>query len=642
MKLEKTVLSVLGSILSVSFILSATVVHAANKQTSQQASQHKIKKMDAIWNSLGVQNNQTRSKTIKPQPARPLAYNKHQVKKAEDPNLTRQRAIWRAKWEAQQAAKRNAKKNTPARQVQKPSGVMPKKTQLAKRVAPRPLTRAQYQWRFKQAQLKKQQQLTRAQTVVKRAAPIKPSHAVFRQNRNAAIYNRLPADIVSKLRATGARENGVSVYVQDVNSPKPLLAYQDNTARVPASVMKLITSYAALGILGPNYRWPLDVFTRGTIRNGTLQGDLIIKGYGSPEFKTADLRKVLKGIRQKGIRNISGRVVFDNSYFNAPRQSAGSFDGRALSHYNAKPDALLFNERLSSFHVSARGKRVKVTTSTPASNLKIVNRIRKTRRGCRPRMSVSHRGSQTVVTFSGRFSRRCGTRTYTKVVSAPANMIFGAMRTYWKRDVGGNFNARFAMGRVPAGVRPLLRSYSRTLAQILPTIDKDSNNVMARQLLLTIGAKISGGVGTERNGANAIGSWLASRGLHFPELRIENGSGLSRTARISARHLGDLLVDAYRSPYRNYLMQSLAVAGVDGTMKRRLKGTRVRGRGFFKTGTLRDVRSIAGYVKASDGKTYVMAILHNDPRARRRSLVAHDKLIEWVYDGGGRQRFALR
>ena len=618
MKFDKTILILMGSLLSVLCTFSTTAQAAGKQPANQQG-------INAIWNSLGVSNT---AKT-----------------NTEDAKLARQRAIWRAKWEAEQRAKGKLpkRKNVIAKAAPKPivrlSAKQPVVGANKKAAPPKPLTRAQYQWRFKQAQLKKQQQ---QKGVSRQPSPIKPSHAVFRQNRNAAIYNRLPADIVAKLRSTGARENGVSVYVQDVNSPKPLLAYQDSTARVPASVMKLITSYAALGILGPNYRWPLDVFTRGQIKNGTLQGDLIIKGYGSPEFKTADLRKVLKGIRQKGIRNISGRVVFDNSYFNAPRQSAGSFDGRALSHYNAKPDALLFNERLSSFHVSARGKRVKVTTSTPAANLKIVNRIRKTRRGCRPRMRVTHRGSQTIVSFSGRFSRRCGTRTYTKVVSAPANMIFGAMKTYWKRDVGGNFNARFAMGHVPAGSRLLLKSYSRTLAQILPTIDKDSNNVMARQLLLTIGAKRSGGVGTERNGANAIGAWLASRGLHFPELRIENGSGLSRVARISARHIGDLLVDAYRSPYRQYLMQSLAVAGVDGTMKRRLKGTRVRGRGFFKTGTLRDVRSIAGYVKAADGKTYVMAILHNDPRARRRSLAAHDKLIEWVFDGGGKPHYAMR
>jgi len=246
------------------------------------------------------------------------------------------------------------------------------------------------------------------------------------------------------------------------------------------------------------------------------------------------------------------------------------------------------------------------------------------------------------VTFSGRYSRRCGTRSYSRVISRPAEMIYGSMQAMWKRDVGGKLNTRFAMGRAPTNAKPLLRTYSRTLAEILPTIIKKSNNVMARQLLLTIGAKRTG-QGTQRAGANAIGQWLASRGLHFPELRIENGSGLSRTARISAAHVGDLLIDAYRSPFRNIFMRSLAVAGVDGTMRGRLRGTQVRGRGFFKTGTLRDVRSIAGYVKAANGKIYVMAILQNDPRARKRSLRAHDKLIEWVYAGGHSNRqIALR
>ena len=268
--------------------------------------------------------------------------------------------------------------------------------------------------------------------------------------------------------------------------------------------------------------------------------------------------------------------------------------------------------------------------------------MRKSRRGCRPRISISHRGAQVVATFSGRYSSRCGTRTYNRVINQPSEMIYGAMKAMWKRDVGGRFNAKFAMGSAPANVRPLLTVYSRTLAQILPTIDKESNNVMARQLLLTIGAKRFGGQGTPRKGAEAVNSFLQSRGLHFPELRIENGSGLSRHARISARHVGDLLVDAYKSPYRNVLMRSLAVAGVDGTMKRRLRRTAVRGRGFFKTGTLRDVRSIAGYVKAANGKTYVIAILHNDPKARRRALAAHDKLIEWVYGGGRTKQVALR
>ncbi len=597
--------------------------------------------------------------------------------KLADDELARKRKIWKAKWDAQQRAKKQklalAQKNRqviqPIKQPQQTN--VPKKdnneftaAELAlankhinqpsktNQIAPKPLTREQYHWRWKQQQLKKQQLANvgkakthtasfnnqHAQKYAKKSVLPKSTHAPFRSNRQAAVLKTLPYGVRTKLNAAKLNSHAMSAYVTDVNSPRPLLGHQEQTSRVPASVMKLITSYAALGTLGPNYRWPFDVMTNGVVRNGTLQGDLIMKGYGSPEFNQTELRKVLQGIKRKGIKNVNGRVVFDNSYFNVA--NLPSFDGKSQSAYNAQPDALLYNERISSFQVRARGKRVHVSTTTPTHNMKIVNRMKKVRRGCRPRINVSRKGIQTVVTFSGKFSSRCGTRTYNRVISRPAEMVYGAMKSLWKREVGGTLRTQFVMARAPANARPLLRTHSRTLAEILPAIDKDSNNVKARQVMLTIGARMKG-QGTQRAGAIAIGEWLASRGLNFPELRIENGSGLSRHARITARHVGDLLVDAYRSPYRNIFMQSLAIAGVDGTMKRRLKGSRVRGRGFFKTGTLRDVRSIAGYVKAADGKTYVMAILHNDPRARHRALAAHDKLIEWVYSGG-RQQLALR
>ena len=592
--------------------------------------------------------------------------------------LAKQRIIWKAKWDAQQLAKKQGLANTIANNQKQTRSIpaklqknQPKRAknnnndftaaelalatiqpakqaqQVTVTAKPKQLTRAQYQWRWKQEQLKKQQfskskiptfTNKNIQKYASKSALPRKTHATFRPNQQKAILSSLPHTVKSKLNAAKLNVHGMSAYVQAVNSPRPLLGHQEQTSRVPASVMKLITSYAALGTLGPNYRWPLDVMTNGVVRNGTLKGDLIVKGYGSPEFNQAELRKVLQGIKRKGIRNVSGRVVFDNSYFNVSK--GPSFDGKSQSAYNAQPDALLYNERLSSFKVRAKGKRVHVSTTTPTHNLKIVNRMKKTRRGCRPRIGVSRKGVQTVVTFRGNFSSRCGTRSYSRVISRPAEMIYGAMKSMWKREVGGKLSTQFVMGRAPANAKPLLRTHSRTLAEILPSIDKDSNNVMARQVMLTIGARVKG-QGTQRAGANAIGDWLVSRGLHFPELRIENGSGLSRHARISARHVGDLLVDAYRSPYRNVLMQSLAIAGVDGTMKRRLKGTKVRGRGFFKTGTLRDVRSIAGYVKAADGKTYVMAILHNDPRAKSRGLAAHDKLIEWVYSGGREQVASL-
>ncbi|RUM75529.1 MAG: hypothetical protein DSZ12_03475, partial [Sulfurovum sp.] len=265
---------------------------------------------------------------------------RYKAKQAKDKaKLDRQRAAWRKKWEAQQRASK-------------------KKITAKKQIASHKLTPAQLRWRKLKKSKLAQQKASKTKKTTKHSTLVLPkrTYAAYRSQNIPAIFNRLPYEIRSKLRSKGLGEYGVSTYVRDVNSPRPLLAYQDTTARVPASVMKLITSYASLGILGPNYRWPLDVYTRGSIRNGTLQGDLYIKGYGSPEFNTKELRNVLHKIRQKGIRNVNGRIVFDNTYFNSFSKHQGSFDNKSQVAYNAKPDALLFNQRLNSFQVRASGK----------------------------------------------------------------------------------------------------------------------------------------------------------------------------------------------------------------------------------------------------------------------------------------------
>ncbi len=452
----------------------------------------------------------------------------------------------------------------------------------------------------------------------------------------AGKITRLPTRVLSALRAQGISTAGISVYVQAVNNSNPLLTFQENRPRNPASVMKAVTSYAALGILGADYRWPIEVYTTGSISANTLRGDLIIKGYGYPDFKPKDLQQILSAIRSKGIRNIEGNLVFDNSYFSVLRQDAGAFDGQVYKPYNAVPDALLFNERVSCFVIQPKGKQISVSCPTPSRNVKIINNIQANNRPCRgsdanPRMQIIPQGRSVTVKFTGSYSRRCGQRKYFKVVSDPANMLFASIWRTWVGKMGGSIKGGFAQRKVPSHAQLLYTYYSKPLRDVLPTINKKSNNVMARQLLLSIAAKQYGASGTTVKGKQAVRAWLNSRGLNFPELQIDNGSGLSRTAKISARHMGQLLVDAYQSPYRNNFIRSLAIMGVDGTLKRRMKNTALRGHGQFKTGSLKDVRGIAGYVRARNGQTYVVSILHNDPKARSRGRATHDEVIKWVY-----------
>ncbi len=468
--------------------------------------------------------------------------------------------------------------------------------------------------------------------VVSRPAP----KATVSSSGTGQMLRQLPWGVRKVLQKSNVDSGSMGVFVLRIGDRQPMLVFNENSPHVPASVMKLVTTYAALGTLGAHYRWPTEVYMTGQLKGGTLNGNLIIKGYGAPDFDTQQLRQILRQLRNKGVRHIRGQVVFDNSYFRPPNINPGAFDGKRYEAYNAQPDALLFNQKTSEFIVQNVQGRAMVYTPAPAHNVRIVNHIRSVKGRCRgrarsPRMNVSSGPAGHVVTFSGRFSTRCGKRHYKKAITDSPSMIFASMQRYWKQDVGGVMKARFARGTTPAQARLLYRHQSAPLSQIIKEVNKESNNLMARQLLLSIGARKLGAPSTPRKGEQAIKQWLRSQKLNFAELRIENGSGLSRWSSISARHVGELLLHAYRSPHRQYLMDSLAIAGRDGTLKKRFRNTPVAGKGRFKTGSLRNARAIAGYVRGVDGREYIVSILHNGTAARQRGKKAHDALIEWAY-----------
>lgn len=403
-------------------------------------------------------------------------------------------------------------------------------------------------------------------------------------------FTRLPDQVASSLRASGVSEAGMGAYVRLAGGSQPaLLTANADNPQTPASTMKLVTTYAALGILGPDYRWPTEIYTNGNVTGGTLYGDVIIRGYGNPQFAENDFRQMLQALRARGINQIKGNLVADTGFFNVPYQDPGAFDGNANAAYNSQPEAILYQERGSCYEFKdLKGKIQKICPVLPASSQ------------ARQALNIN---------------------------------LFGSFWKIWVGEMGGQMQGSFARAGTPASAQLVYTHHSRPLREIIVEVNKDSNNVMARQILLTVGAKQLGAPGTPQKGAQAIGQWLESRGLAFPELRLENGSGLSRIEQITPRHMGEMLVDAYNSPYRNDLMSSMAVLGVDGTLKNRMKNSNLAGRGRFKTGTLRDVRALAGYLQAADGQTYVVSILHNDPRARASVRSAHDDLIEWVFAG---------
>lgn len=469
---------------------------------------------------------------------------------------------------------------------------------------------------------------------IKKAAQIEQTEVKVPEKRPElpAKFTELPNEIAAAMTASRLNPEGLSVYIQAISSPAPLLAFNENVPRNPASVMKLVTTYAGLGTLGADYRWPIELYTNGTVNGDTLQGDLFLKGYGDPNFKEGDLHHLLDDLRAAGIKKITGNLVIDNTYFSIVKHDTGEFDGKRYAAYNAQSDALIYNEGLSDFIV--RGSDVLLPN--PARNVQVDNRLQAKNVACSgryayPKTGIQHKEDGVIIHFDGVISSRCGERLYSFVITDPANTLHSTVSKIWTDDMAGAIAGQdFVIAPTPANAKLLARVESEPVSEVLAMINKKSNNVMAQQLFLSIGAKQPGNGDTSEKAYQGIQQWFKSRGLDFPELVMENGSGLSRSGQISAKHIAQLLMDAYQHPQHDAFVNSLPIMGVDGTLKKRMKGSHVAGHAHLKTGTLNNAKALAGYVTADDGETYIVAILHNDPSVKYKARPVHDQIIDWT------------
>lgn len=444
----------------------------------------------------------------------------------------------------------------------------------------------------------------------------------------------LPASVADALKNAGISQQSVGVYVQAVESKSPILSQNSEKAMNPASVMKVVTTNAALDLLTPAYRWKTEIYRDGNLANWTLQGNLIIKGYGDPSFKAQDFWRLLISLRQAGVKKISGDLIVDKSYFADNIGEVVSFDDEKWRAYNAMPSAFLVNGRNTSFKFTANDEGVNIAQEFELPEVIIVNKLKRVQGVCgdwRSRMTydVQPYEDNTVVTFNGTYAAECGERFLELSLFGDEKYAFFTFKKLW-RELGGEFNGALKVQKTPVAAVKVLEQFSEPLGSIVRDINKWSNNVMARQLLLTIAAEKIGVPATEAEGANAIRAWLAANGLKFNELVIENGSGLSRIEQISAEHLGQLLVRAYNSPVMPEMMASLPILSMDGTIKQRLNDSPSNGRAHLKTGSINGVSAIAGYMLDANGHRHVLVMLVNHAKAAA-SKNAQDALIEWVH-----------
>lgn len=453
----------------------------------------------------------------------------------------------------------------------------------------------------------------------------------------------LPGTIAFVLDGYDIPEGSYSIKVENLTRPPAsVININTDTAMQPASTIKTLTTLVALHDLGPDYHWPTEIYALGPIdADGNLNGDLLIRGQGDPFLVEEQVRAMLKALMLEGVRHINGNLVLDSSAFDTSVWQGSAMDGQSGRAYNVMPHPLLMNFQVNNFvfRPSADGNNVSIQSDPPLSNLTIDNRLMLRQSRC----SGFQRGiradvypEENRIQFSGTFPNGCQQYRMTRATMNATDYVYGLISLLWQQ-LGGTLNGEVIEdvdGAYLAGhaeLTPTTVHWSPPLSEVIRSINKYSNNVMTRQLLLTLGRSDDDNGVTLEAGQQAVYDFLSERQLPHSSLVLDNGSGLSRQTRISANDLGAALHFAWHSPYMPEFLASLPLSGMDGTMSTRLTDSTARGRMHVKTGSLDDVAGIAGYVYSESGNTYsVIVILNHDDADRGLGQELADAVLAWT------------
>ncbi len=468
-----------------------------------------------------------------------------------------------------------------------------------------------------------------------------------------AAAQALPPEVEAQLARAKVPRDALAAIVIDAapalaGKQTPLLSHRASAPMNPASVMKLVTTYAGLELLGPAYTWNTPVYVDGPISNGVLQGNLIIQGRGDPKLVLERLWLLLRRVQGLGIKTITGDILLDRSAFAVSAPNPGDFDGEPLRPYNASPDALLLNYKsvVMTFVPNPGNGTASVNFEPPLANVQTPATVPLTASqngaasdcGDYRGMLKADFSDPFRIVFNGSYPVGCGEKVWPVAYADPASYAERAVAGMWA-EMGGKLGGRAREGRAAPGLKPVFEVVSPTLTEVIRDINKFSNNVMAQQLFLTLSLRPrNGGPDTAGYAANYAASrevvrvwWRERFGDAEPPL-LDNGSGLSRSERATPQSLARMLQTAYLSGAMPELMASLPIVGVDGTLRRSRSRT-AQGWAHLKSGTLRDSTALAGYVHTPSGRRLVVVAIINHPNAPA-ARPALEALVDWAVKEG--------
>jgi D-alanyl-D-alanine carboxypeptidase/D-alanyl-D-alanine-endopeptidase (penicillin-binding protein 4) len=448
----------------------------------------------------------------------------------------------------------------------------------------------------------------------------------------------LPPTVQAALQRAGMTDTVLGVVAYPLSGGVRGLRLNAEEPRQPGSTMKLVTTIVALERLGTNARGRTDVLTIGTPQNGALSGALYLRGGADTDLDWGALWGLLRQLREQGISNIQGGLVVDRSLFNPSRLDVGvlPFDEAPEFQYNVIPDALNLNTSLLGFVLQSDDQALSVRTSPVLPGLKLdVSAMTLNNNACAKWEDtwqlpmVEAQAGATVLRFRGQFPRHCNRQLDLNLVDRQWSTV-AAVRQIWGQ-LGGKISGLDGEGPTPPDAVVMVSHLGRPFAEVARGMMKRSDNPLTRLTYLRLGAQAAAsGESTLEAAARSVQEWFAAKGIPVEGLVMDNGSGLSRSERITAQQLAAVLEAAYKGPYAPELLTSLPVAGVDGTLSRRFKGSLAEGRARMKTGTLRNVVALAGFVQDQHDRTWVVAATLNHDSAPAKGHAVLDSIVEWV------------
>ena len=436
-----------------------------------------------------------------------------------------------------------------------------------------------------------------------------------------SLFAELPLEYKNIIKQHKAPPNSFTFVIKNLsNVSEKLVAHNEKKLFNPASLAKIISTFVALEELGPQFKWQSDFAHNGTIIGDTLNGDLIFKGRGDATFSINNLEDSIRKIQRNGLKKINGNLILDLSYFGfAPKEK--SFDNDPMRAYNALPSPVVIQSNTMNFVFAIKDKKLIIESNPNLEHFSIMNNIKITNDRCIDwKSKLNYRTQQnklkSQVIFDGKFSRKCGTKAINLSVLDNDEYFFRIFKKIWNRS-GGDFNGNLDETYINNNnLKVIYRHNSRPLSEIIRDVNKYSLNLMARNTMLTILAEDSEHLVLESSVNKYVHDWFDKNNLLHNGLFIENGAGLSRNSVLTSEQLLLLMEKIYHNPLMPEMLSSLPISGVDGTLKRRMNYSTFRKSAHFKTGSMRNVNAIAGFLLDKNKEMKIFIFIMNDLTAK--------------------------